>query len=137
MYDAGKIVAGLAVFLVLVTVPVWMAALAGETPRAPELRLPAGESQCVEPAAVMRATHMELLNTWRDRTVRSDDRFITLADGRRMERSLSRTCLGCHETKDAFCDRCHDYLAVSPYCWDCHVVPQGAGVAAVAGGGAR
>ena len=23
-----------------------------------------------------------------------------------------------------FCDRCHNYLAVSPYCWDCHVDPK-------------
>ncbi len=137
MYDGGKIVAGLVVFLALVTVPVWLNALAGGVPRAPELELPRGESRCVEPAAVMRATHMELLNTWRDETVRSDERFLTLADGRRVERSLSRTCLGCHDRKDAFCDRCHDYLAVSPYCWDCHVVPEGGTLAVASGGGAR
>ena len=35
------------------------------------------------------------------------------------------SCMSCHANKDKFCDRCHDYLAVKPYCWDCHVEPQG------------
>ncbi len=40
--------------------------------------------------------------------------------------SLTLTCLECHSNKDKFCDRCHDYLRVSPGCWDCHNVPKGA-----------
>jgi hypothetical protein len=38
--------------------------------------------------------------------------------------SLTNTCLDCHPNKDTFCDRCHNYMAVSPYCWDCHIVPE-------------
>jgi hypothetical protein len=35
--------------------------------------------------------------------------------------SLSNTCLDCHSNKAEFCDRCHNYASVSPYCWDCHI----------------
>jgi hypothetical protein len=38
--------------------------------------------------------------------------------------SLTRTCLDCHSNKAEFCDRCHTYMAVDPYCWDCHVEPK-------------
>jgi hypothetical protein len=42
--------------------------------------------------------------------------------------SLTGTCLtGCHTNKAEFCDRCHNYAAVSVYCWDCHVDPKLAG----------
>ena len=37
--------------------------------------------------------------------------------------SLTNTCLGCHSNKAQFCDQCHNYLEVTPYCWDCHVDP--------------
>jgi hypothetical protein len=32
--------------------------------------------------------------------------------------------MGCHVNKSEFCDRCHDYTAVTPYCWECHVEPR-------------
>lgn len=140
MYDAGKILSGLIVFLALVTAPLWLNAVAGEQAVAPKLELPKGKTQCIEATATMRASHMELLNRWRDAAVRSDDRYVTGLDGGRYERSLSRTCLSCHSNKAEFCDRCHDYLAVAPYCWDCHVVPGAQGVLAAApeaGGGER
>jgi hypothetical protein len=35
------------------------------------------------------------------------------------------TCLGCHKNKSEFCDRCHSYSGVDPYCMDCHVLPKG------------
>jgi hypothetical protein len=36
--------------------------------------------------------------------------------------SLTNTCLReCHTAKADFCDRCHDYEAVSLPCWDCHM----------------
>ena len=62
---------------------------------------------------------------WRDDVVRSGERVFVASDGRRFEKSLDPTCLGCHENKAAHCDRCHGYLDVSPYCWDCHVDPKG------------
>ncbi|MBW2266037.1 MAG: hypothetical protein JRF28_07735 [Deltaproteobacteria bacterium] len=40
--------------------------------------------------------------------------------------SLQNTCMSdnCHAKKTEFCDQCHDYTAVEPYCWDCHIVPK-------------
>lgn len=125
MYDAGKIFAGLVIFLGLVLLPLWWNLATGAEVRAPELVLPQGEPGCVLPTVEMRASHMELLNTWRDLAVRQGDRVMTTWDGRKYTRSLTGTCLGCHTDKTSFCDRCHNYAAVTPYCWDCHVVPDG------------
>ena len=33
------------------------------------------------------------------------------------------TCMGCHKSKERFCDRCHEYSDVTPPCWECHVAP--------------
>ncbi len=127
MYDAGKIVPGIVIFLLLATLPVWWSLASGQEVRAPRLELPEGQPGCVEPAARMRAVHMELLDTWRDQVVRSGDRTFVTWDGRRYEKSLTGTCLGCHDDTTTFCDRCHDYVAVSPYCWQCHVARKGGG----------
>jgi hypothetical protein len=126
MYDAGKIVAGIAVFLVLVTSPLWFNALSADSPEPPQLPKPAnGATQCVEDTEWMRASHMDLLNEWREEVVRSNERLYTSElTGVAYEKSLTRTCLGCHERKAEFCDSCHTYMAVSPYCWDCHVDPK-------------
>ncbi len=127
MYDAGKILAGLVIFLVLVTMPVWWNLATGAEVRAPQLVLPEGQTACVLPTNEMKASHMELLNEWRDLAVRQNDRVVTTWDGRMYRRSLTETCLGCHKDKASFCDRCHDYVAAKPYCWDCHVAPKGSG----------
>jgi hypothetical protein len=126
MYDAGKIIAGLVVFLVLVTSPLWYNAVFATTVAPPKLVLPTnGSTRCVEDTATMRASHMDLLNQWRDEVVRHDERvFVSPLDGVRYDKSLTRTCLGCHTNKKTFCDACHTYMAVSPYCWDCHVAPK-------------
>ena len=63
--------------------------------------------------------------TWRDEVVRVNQRTFEAPDGREWEKSLTRTCLACHAEKAEFCDKCHDYLGVQPYCWDCHVDPKG------------
>ena len=35
--------------------------------------------------------------------------------------SLTNTCLAqCHGAKADFCERCHNYAAVTLACWDCH-----------------
>lgn len=125
MYDAGKILAGLVIFLLLVTTPVWWSLAMGAEVRAPKLVLPEGRQVCVLPTGEMKATHMELLNRWRDLAVRRGDRVMTTWDGRKVRRSLTQSCLACHRDKGKFCDRCHDYVAVTPYCWDCHVAPRG------------
>ena len=126
MYDASKIVAGLAVFVVLATSPLWYNALNAASPEAPALQQPTNEStECVEETGYMRANHMDLLDTWRDTVVREDVRTYTSKAGKDYTMSLSDTCLGCHSNKEQFCDACHTYSAVTPYCWDCHVIPEG------------
>jgi hypothetical protein len=120
MHDAGKITAGLAVFLALVTLPVWYQAARGAEPGAPELEMPAGSEDCVAPGRYMRALHMDLLNVWRDEAVRDGERSYVGLGGKVYEKSLSGTCLGCHSNKEEFCDRCHEYVGAEPYCWDCH-----------------
>lgn len=124
MRDRLWIFAGLAVFLVLITFPVWYNKAAGTTSRGPELKLPAGEKTCVAATAYMRASHMNLLLEWRDQVVRRGSRTWTAPDGKSYEMSLTGTCLKCHSEKEQFCDRCHNYAGVTPYCWECHVDPQ-------------
>jgi hypothetical protein len=125
MRDRGAIFAGLVFFLALVTYPIWSGLAAGEGGGPPELVLPPEGEKCVEETSAMRTDHMQLLMEWRDEVVRDNDRIYTTADGRRFYKSLSGTCMSCHADKEQFCDRCHNYVAVTPYCWDCHVEPPG------------
>jgi hypothetical protein len=131
MRDRGLIVTGLVVFLVVITFPAWYNVAAGTPAPGPDPRLPETEKVCVRPAGQMRLAHMQVVNDWRDRVVREHVRFEVAPDGRRHEMSLTRTCLGCHRDKAEFCDRCHNYAGVTPYCWECHVNP------ATARGGTR
>ncbi|HUI54302.1 MAG TPA: sulfate reduction electron transfer complex DsrMKJOP subunit DsrJ [Bryobacteraceae bacterium] len=122
MRDRGLIYSGLAIFLALVTFPAWHNLSAGVTAKGPNVRLPASEKQCVAPAEYMRTSHMTLLMNWRDEVVRAGGRDYTAPDGKRYVMSLTPTCLEqCHGTKAEFCDRCHNYAAVSPACWNCHL----------------
>ena len=125
MYDVTKILAGLGVFLALVTFPVWYDAINGEETEMPELVLPVEEEQCIEAASYMRVKHMEMLIDWREASVRSGTKIAIASDGQEYDASLTGTCLGCHTNKAEFCDRCHGYSGVKPSCWSCHVVPEG------------
>jgi hypothetical protein len=128
MRDRGRILVGLAIFLVLVTFPFWSRlAASGEAEASqPELEYPADETVCVEETAYMTANHMDLLNDWRDMVVRDGVlEYSSSLTGEVYYPSLTKTCLSCHENRDNFCTRCHDYANVSPTCWDCHVQPGG------------
>jgi len=126
MFDSGKVIAGLVIFVILATFPLWWGQLFGSEKTAPKPVLPANLSgqQCVLGAGDMRANHMDILNEWRDRVVRDGERIYTNADGREFVMSLQNTCLGCHTNYDEFCKKCHDYLGVKPYCWECHILPK-------------
>jgi hypothetical protein len=125
MHDGGKIIAGLVAFLALVTFPLWFT-LANGRGAPPTLAKPVRGEHCVEATTYMRSQHMDLLNVWRDAVVREDLRTHASRDfpGESHEMSLTNTCLSCHADKTQFCDQCHNYLGVSPYCWDCHVDPK-------------
>jgi hypothetical protein len=132
MNEKGVIITGLVIFLVALTFPVWLAVGGAKSGAPPDHVLPESGGRCVLDTPYMRDAHMDLLNEWRDEVVRDGDRFFTAEDGyhlppgkERLEKSLTRTCLDCHGNKVEFCDRCHDYSSVDPYCWDCHVVPGG------------
>ncbi len=124
MRDRGLIFTGLVLFLGLITFPVWYNLASGTSSKPPELKLPTTEKQCVAPTETMRMSHMEMLITWRDQVVRQNDRTYVAADGKRYDMSLTNTCLKCHDNKAEFCDKCHDYAGVKPYCWDCHIDPK-------------
>lgn len=124
MHDAGKVLAGLVVFLAIVTSPAWYHALSGGEAKPPELSVAPDIRQCVEPTEYMRSFHMDLLDDWRSEAVRTADTTYVGIDGRTYEKSLERTCLGdCHSNRDEFCSRCHEYVGAEPYCWDCHSSP--------------
>ena len=122
MSDKGKAIIGLFFLLILFLSPVlYSLAGGGDGPR-PELVMPVGETNCVELKEYMTANHMNLLNKWRDMVVRDGEKTYTSKEfGTTHEMSLTGTCLGCHTDRETFCNRCHDYTDVNPYCWDCHI----------------
>ncbi len=124
MYAVGKITVGLAATLAMVSFPFWFAAMNKTDGRPPELELPRDHANCIESTEVMRRSHKRLLRGWRDRVVRDGVREYQASDGRKFEMSLTRTCLGCHTSQQDFCGRCHQYVGVSPDCWDCHLEPE-------------
>jgi hypothetical protein len=124
MYDSGKVITGIVVFAVLMTSPFWLAAIGKQT-EFPELEKPKKtEEKCVESKEWMRANHMQMLNDWRHEVVREGKRQYVNSEGKEFEKSLTKTCLDCHENKKKFCDKCHTYSGVSPFCWTCHVDPK-------------
>jgi len=126
MYDKGKVVAGLIIFGVLITFPLWYNHLKAAPAPEPKLVGKAAKAgqECVEAKAYMKAEHMLVLDIWRDTVVRSAKRVYVNESGKEFEMSLTNTCLDCHTEKAEFCDKCHNYASVTPYCWDCHIDPK-------------
>jgi len=123
MYNKGTIIPGLIIFVLIVTFPLWFNAFSTASPvPKPELP-PGGEKQCVAPASVMRSSHMQMLNEWRDDVLRNGNRVAVIADGKEYRKGLQLACMKCHTNKEKFCDSCHEYSSVKPYCWDCHLTP--------------
>lgn len=118
MYNAKYILTGLVVVVAIFTSPFWFPKKAKEIKI--DLKLPAGETACVEDTPTMRASHMAMLNDWRNRVIRDGERLYTNAKGRQFAMSLTNTCMSCHDDKAGFCDRCHNTVNISPHCWDCH-----------------
>lgn len=132
IYNGKWIVAGLAIFLVLVTVPIWYnMGKAAPAPK-PNIETPViskmEQKQCVLPKEEMITGHMQLLNDWRTQVVRNGKRVYVAADGKHYNMSLQNECMRCHSNKSQFCDVCHNYAGLAtnsiPYCWTCHVAPK-------------
>jgi len=127
VYNKLAIFIGLAAFIVVATSPLWLNAGRVVPPPKPKLDTPviqelaAKDKHCVLPTDQMRASHMQLLIDWREQVVRTGNRVWVSPSGQKYETSLSNTCLGCHSNKKDFCDQCHNYAAVTPNCWGCHL----------------
>jgi hypothetical protein len=124
MSDRTKTLIGLAVVLIVAAFPMWQTLGAADDAARPELELPEDETQCVEETAFMSARHMELLNQWRNAVVREGETEYTSTSGETYTMSLTGTCMDCHDNREAFCTRCHDYANVAPRCWNCHIEPE-------------
>lgn len=130
MYDGVKIIFGLIIFLAFVTLPFTLS-IGKEYIKAnpkidtPEImKLPEDERKCVESKDYMRKEHMKLLIEWRDAVVRDGKTLYVNSQGKTFNMSLQNTCMKCHTNKSEFCDECHKYVMVKPYCWDCHIEPK-------------
>jgi hypothetical protein len=124
LYNGPQIIVGLVIFVAIFTYPFWSAlGKAAPVPK-PQPVPKSVATQCVADTAYMRVSHMKLLNSWRDEVVRDADRIYVSPSGKAYNMSLTNTCLECHTDKTKFCDQCHNYLAVAPFCWDCHLVPK-------------
>ncbi len=133
LYDGGKIFIGLLVFVAFATFPfyynVGKASVKPDpktdTPQIQEWeKLNGKKKECVESKEFMRTEHMQLLNNWRDSVVREMYRdYVSTSNGDHFPMSLQNGCLNCHSNKKKFCDECHNYMAVKPYCFDCHIQP--------------
>ena len=126
MSDKKFIIIGLVIFFIIVAFPLWYHFLfhGGKAAPAPELKLTdkaKAAKVCVRSTEYMTAEHMQLLDVWRESVVRKAERIYVSPDGKEYNMSLSNTCLDCHSNKTEFCDRCHNYASVRPYCWDCHI----------------
>ena len=124
MNDKKWIIIGLLIFVGLFTFPLW--SNLGNSTSFPEVELATKAKEakeCILPAEEMRAGHMKILDEWRVQVVREGIREYTAPNGKKYEMSLSNTCLDCHSNREQFCNRCHNYVNVTPYCWDCHVDP--------------
>ena len=133
MNDKPIIVAGLAVFVVLGTFPIWYTLGFSEDPSPPDLEIPQGE--CVDDAEWMRANHMNLLKDWRQEVVREGDKTMIVAGGQEYQKSLTNGCMKCHVNRQTFCYECHKYtnaVQLLPLrgtdgsqrgisCWNCHL----------------
>ncbi len=137
MYDRGKIITGVVIALILLTLPLVYLSASGDGGYVPDPLIDTDEPQCIESAELMRENHMTLLNEWRNTVVRGGNRTYTASDGREYYMGLARptepellrlqtglpsgACLSCHTDKSVFCDTCHSYSGVEPECWSCHV----------------
>jgi len=128
IYNAKPIFIGLVIFFGFATFPFWYNGGRAAPPPEPKLDTPViqklEKKECVASKDYMRKSHMDLLNKWRTEAVRLANRYYVSAAGKTYPVSLQRGCMKCHSNKTEFCDQCHNYIGLTPYCWDCHIPPK-------------
>lgn len=90
----------------------------------PTIHEPEGEGvKCVQPEDEMRRNHMKYIMHQRDKTMR---------EGIRTEKYSLSGCIDCHveadangqvaehDSKEHFCNGCHEYASVQIDCFQCH-----------------
>jgi hypothetical protein len=122
MYDGKYVIPGLIVFVALMTFPIWKNM--GNAGPVPKPEKPKGVTKCIDSTQFMRTSHMKVLDEWRNQVLRDGNRTPIEVEGVEYDRSLMNGCMKCHNEKKKFCDECHTYASVKPYCWDCHFVPK-------------
>jgi hypothetical protein len=131
MYDGWKIILGLIIFVGISTFPFLYERGKATPPPDPKIDTPEiqkmVEKKCVESKPYMETEHMKMLNNWRDSVVREGKTIYVASDGKQYIMSLTNTCMKCHSNKKKFCDECHNYADVNPYCWECHIEPKEGG----------
>lgn len=132
MYNSKNIIIGLMVFILLFTSPFLLNI--GKAADEPKISVDTpvinqmDKKQCIESVDYMRANHMKMLNEWRDQVVREGQTVYISSSGKKYEMSMENSCFKCHSNKEQFCDSCHTYAQVEPYCWDCHNGSKGDGL---------
>lgn len=124
MRDRKWILIGLAVFCAVALFPVWYGALAGKA-APPSPVPPTNATSCIEPVEWMIANHPDLLNSLRNQVVRQGKATFVSSSGKTYEVSFPGTCFSCHQSRQAFCEQCHNYVDVHLNCWECHVQSAG------------
>ncbi|OAG27858.1 sulfate reduction electron transfer complex DsrMKJOP subunit DsrJ [Thermodesulfatator autotrophicus] len=122
MHDAGKVIPGIIIFVVFVTLPFWWNV--GKAVPKVEVELPKEYTSCVEDKSFMIREHMKLLDNWRNEVVRNGYGVYVNSKGQTFHMKFQEGCMKCHSSKERFCDRCHNFVAVKPYCWNCHISPE-------------
>lgn len=123
MYNAKAVCIGIAIFVVIFTTPFWLSWIGPDYTKTGVV-FPEGEKACIENTEFMRANHMRLLDEWRDKALREENReYVSALNGKHWLISLQNTCMKCHNNYAEFCERCHVANSVYPYCWTCHIIP--------------
>lgn len=123
MYKGGKIIASLIIFVGLFTVPFFYNL--GKANAGPEIDAQQlAEFQSIEPSVNMIANHPQLFNQWRDELVRNGKTVYINSEGKAIDINIEK--LAGADPSNQFCVSCHNYAAVDPTCWDCHIGPEGA-----------
>ncbi len=123
MYSTKWVIAGIVVFLIAMTLPVWYNAAMGEQITPPKLVLPKNKTHCVESESYMISDHMELLVKWREMNVRKGEGFYISNTYDVPYKTQLVQCFQCHKSYDDFCGKCHNFVGVRPYCFECHSTP--------------